>query len=166
MKIGEAAKASSVSTKMIRYYESVGLIAAASRADTGYRIYSEDDVHVLRFLRRARDLGFAVAEMHELLALWRDSGRASADVKRAALSHIAKLEATVAGLGEMIVTLRQLADACDGDERPECPIIDDLASSHASKAGVGHHRFRMCDAAGMPRRRHARPPIGSDGAFD
>ncbi|MCX8254959.1 MAG: Cu(I)-responsive transcriptional regulator [Beijerinckiaceae bacterium] len=157
MNIGEAAKASSVSTKMIRYYERVGLIDAASRADSGYRIYCEDDVHVLRFLRRARDLGFSVAKMHELRALWQDCDRASADVKSAALAHIAKLEATVAAIGEMIVTLRKLADACEGDERPDCPIINDLAASRPAKEHVRRGRSQPFGAAGTARHRRVGP---------
>lgn len=131
--IGEAAKASNVSAKMIRYYERVGLIPRASRAASGYRVYTEDDVHLLRFLRRARDLRFSVDEMRGLLSLWRDRDRASADVKQAALSHIAELEETVAGIREVIATLRNLANECDGDDRPDCPIIDRLASGDPTK---------------------------------
>lgn len=126
MNIGEAAKFSGVSAKMIRYYESIGLLPAARRTDSGYRFYTDEDVHVLRFVRRARDLGFAVADIGELLALWHDQGRASADVKRIALGHVAALERKIAELQGMVDTLRMLAAHCHGDARPDCPILTDL----------------------------------------
>jgi Cu(I)-responsive transcriptional regulator len=127
MNIGEAAASSGVSAKMIRYYESIGLIANVSRTEAGYRVYSEDDVHMLRFVRRARDLGFSVEQMGNLLALWSDRSRASADVKRIALDHIAELERKMRELHDMTRTLRHLADHCQGDGRPQCPIIEDLS---------------------------------------
>ena len=130
MNIGEAAAASSVSAKMIRYYESIGLIANVSRTEAGYRIYSDDDVHTLRFIRRARDLGFSVEQMSNLLALWSDRSRASADVKQIALDHIAELERKMRELRDMTRTLRHLADHCQGDGRPHCPIIEDLSKGH------------------------------------
>ena len=126
MNIGEASKASKVSAKMIRYYEQIGLIPPADRTDSGYRFYTDEDVHVLRFIRRARDLGFALADIGELLALWRDQGRASADVKRIALEHVVALERKIAELQGMASTLRTLAAHCHGDTRPDCPIITDL----------------------------------------
>lgn len=126
MNIGEAAKASGVSAKMIRYYESVGLIPAAGRTTSGYRLYTMTDVQVLRFIRRARDLGFPVEKVEELLALWQDRSRQSADVKRIALEQIAGLETRIREMQAMMDTLRHLANACCGDHRPDCPILADL----------------------------------------
>jgi len=127
MNIGQASRQSGISAKMIRYYEQIGLIAEPSRTSAGYRVYRDEDVHTLRFLRRARDLGFSVEQMGELLALWRDRQRASADVKRLALEHVAELERKSEALREMAQTLRHLADHCQGNARPHCPIIDELA---------------------------------------
>jgi Cu(I)-responsive transcriptional regulator len=129
MIIGKAAAVSGISAKMIRYYESIGLIPSALRTDAGYRDYSDEDVHTLKFLRRARDLGFSVEQMTELLALWRDRGRASADVKQVALRHVEELERKALELREMSRTLRYLADNCQGNDRPHCPIIDELADA-------------------------------------
>ena len=129
MTIGEAAKASGVSAKMIRYYEATGLIAKASRSDAGYRHYSETDVHTLRFIRRARDLGFTMEGIAELLALWRDRSRRSADVKRVALAHVDALKHKIAALDAMAATLSHLAAHCHGDDRPHCPILADLADA-------------------------------------
>lgn len=126
MNIGEAAKASGVSAKMIRYYESIGLIPAAGRTASGYRVYSQTEVQNLRFIRRARDLGFSVEKITDLLALWRDRSRHSADVKRIATDQIAELQVKIAGMQAMVDTLRHLADACCGDHRPDCPILADL----------------------------------------
>lgn len=131
MNIGQASDASGISAKMIRYYESIGLIGPASRSDSGYRRYSDDDLHTLRFIRRARNLGFSVEQMHELLALWRDRSRASADVKRIALEHVAELERKAAELREMADTLKHLAHHCHGDDRPDCPIIAGLSEAQA-----------------------------------
>lgn len=130
MNIGHAAAASGVSAKMIRYYESIGLISNVSRTGAGYRVYSESDVHTLRFIRRARDLGFSVEQMTDLLALWSDRSRASADVKRIALQHVAELERKMRELRDMSKTLRHLAEHCQGDDRPHCPIIEVLSSGH------------------------------------
>ena len=135
MNIGKAAAASGVSAKMIRYYESIDLLAAARRTDAGYRFYTDEDVHVLRFIRRARDLGFSLADIAELLALWRDQRRASADVKRIALEHVVALERKIAELQGMASTLRTLAAHCHGDARPDCPILTDLDA-----AGRSHER--------------------------
>jgi MerR family copper efflux transcriptional regulator len=126
MNIGQAAKASGVSAKMVRYYEQTGLIPKAARRDTGYRDYGDDDVHRLRFIRRARDLGFTVEQIGELLALWSDRDRASADVKALALDHVDVLRAKVAEMEGMIATLEVLAARCHGNDRPDCPIIRGL----------------------------------------
>ena len=129
MNIGQAAKASGVSAKMIRYYESISLIDPPVRTESGYRVYNDHDVHTLRFIKRARALGFSMEETTELLALWRDKSRASAGVKALALTHIRDLEVKVRELQAMVRTLRHLAESCHGDDRPECPILDDLAET-------------------------------------
>lgn len=126
MNIGDAARASGVSAKMVRYYESVGLIPPVGRTDAGYRVYTEADVHRLRFIRRARDLGFSVAEITALLGLWHDRARKSSDVKRVAQAHIADLERRIADLRQMADTLQTLVACCAGDDRPDCPILADL----------------------------------------
>jgi MerR family copper efflux transcriptional regulator len=130
MNIGQAAEASGVSAKMIRYYESIGLIPKTVRTEAGYRVYSDNDVHTLGFIRRARDLGFSVEQIGELVTLWRDRDRASTDVKRIALEHVDILERKARELQEMAATLRHLAKHCHGDERPECPIIEGLEGGH------------------------------------
>lgn len=127
MNIGEAARASGVTTKMIRYYETIALIPAPLRTDANYRVYSSDEVHSLRFIKRARTLGFSIEEVRELMALWRDRSRASADVKRVALQHIAELKDKILELQGMVMTLTHLAEHCHGDGRPDCPILADLA---------------------------------------
>ena len=127
MNIGQAADASGVSAKMIRYYESIGLIRPPRRTDSNYRVYGEDEVHVLRFVKRARTLGFSVEETATLLGLWQDKSRASAEVKAVATTHIAALETKIAELQGMVKTLKHLAHCCGGDNRPDCPILDDLA---------------------------------------
>lgn len=127
MNIGEAARTSGVSAKMIRYYEAIELIPAAARTEAGYRVYHDNDVRTLQFIRRARDLGFSVKAIVQLLALWQDHGRASADVKAVALSHVDELHAKIAELEAMAKTLQHLADNCGGNARPDCPILADLA---------------------------------------
>lgn len=126
LNIGKASVASGVSAKMIRYYESIGLIPAARRSDNGYRFYTDEDIHVLRFVRRARDLGFTVEDITGLLALWHDQARASADVKRIAIEHVDALKRKIAELQGMVNTLQSLAEHCHGDTRPDCPILEDL----------------------------------------
>ena len=127
--IGQAAKLSGVSAKMIRHYEEVGLIPAASRTESGYRQYNEADVHSLRFIRHARDLGFSIAQIGELVGLWQNRRRSSSRVKALALAHVAELESKVAKLQAMKDTLQHLAHCCHGDDRPECPILDRLADN-------------------------------------
>lgn len=126
MNIGQAARQTGVSAKMIRYYEQSGLIPPAGRSEAGYREYAEADIHMLRFIRRARDLGFSMPEISELLGLWRDQSRHSAEVKRIARAHVDDLNARIRNLQEMANTLSTLADSCHGDDRPECPIIERL----------------------------------------
>ena len=129
--IGEAARESGVSAKMIRHYESLGLLKAAKRTYAGYRIYDASDVHTLRFVRRARDLGFSMKQIEQLLGLWQNRRRSSADVRRVAQSHIAELDDKIKELQAMRRTLEQVVQHCHGDHRPECPILDDLASATA-----------------------------------
>jgi MerR family transcriptional regulator, copper efflux regulator len=128
MNIGQAATASGVSAKMIRYYESIELIPKTVRTEAGYRVYSDHDVHTLRFIRRARDLGFSVEQIADLVSLWRDRERASMDVKAIALNHVGVLERKIRELQEMASTLKHLAENCCGDSRPHCPILEELAS--------------------------------------
>lgn len=127
MNIGEAAKASGVNAKLIRHYEELGIIPKAFRSASGYRVYSDADVHILSFVKRARGLGFSMQEIKRLVSLWRNRSRASAEVKKMALAHIQTLESKIEELQSMAQTLRHLARHCHGDERPECPILDDLA---------------------------------------
>ena len=126
MKIGEASIASGVSQRMIRHYEKIGLVPAASRRDSGYRDYDERDVHTLRFIGRARDLGFPIEEIRTLLGLWHDRHRSSADVKQLALSRAAELKRKAKELDEMRRSLEHLAARCHGDDRPDCPILGGL----------------------------------------
>ena len=126
MTIGEAARASGVSAKMIRYYEQTGLIPQVGRTGSGYRTYGPKDVRILRFVRRARDLGFPMEKVADLLALWRDRGRASADVRHLARQQIQALELRIREMQDMKATLDHLVHACAGDNRPDCPILADL----------------------------------------
>ena len=152
MNIGQASKASGVSTKMIRYYESIGLITAPLRTESGYRVYSDNDVHALHFISRARDLGFSIEQMADLLALWRDRSRASADVKAIALDHIRVLDEKAKALAAMSETLRHLAENCHGDGRPDCPIIDGFAGEAPVAARKRKPRFGVLDIS--PDRAH------------
>lgn len=128
MNIGQAAKQTGLSAKMIRYYESIDLLPAAGRTDSGYRQYSPQDLHRLAFIKRSRDLGFSLAEVSQLLALWQDRQRASADVKALAAAHIAELEQKINELSSLRDTLKELMDSCQGNDRPDCPILRDLES--------------------------------------
>jgi MerR family copper efflux transcriptional regulator len=126
MNIGEAGRLSGVSAKMIRHYEEIGLIAPTARTEAGYRTYREKDVHELRFIKRARNLGFSLNQIRVLLSLWQDRSRASADVKKIANAHVDELNVRILELTEMRDSLMSLADACRGDHRPDCPIIKGL----------------------------------------
>ena len=132
MKIGQASAASGISERMIRHYEKIGLIPAAARRDSGYRDYDRRDVHTLRFIGRARDLGFSIEEIGRLLELWHDRTRASADVKALALARAAELKRKERGLHEMRHSLEHLAEKCHGDERPDCPILGGLEGQPAA----------------------------------
>jgi Cu(I)-responsive transcriptional regulator len=133
MTIGEAARETGVTAKMIRYYESIGLLAPSIRTDAGYRVYRERDLHSLRFVRQARHLGFAIDDIRRLLALWHDRARSSADVKQIANGHVADLDRRIDELVAMRDTLKHLAQACHGDDRPDCPILDTLERGEVAK---------------------------------
>lgn len=128
MNIGQASTASGVTAKMIRYYESINLLAAAPRSEAGYRKYGEADVQNLRFIKRSRDLGFSLERIRTLLGLWKDTGRKSADVKKLARQYIAELDQDILKLQSIRAQLEQLAICCQGDNRPDCPILEELAS--------------------------------------
>ena len=129
MNIGQAAAASELSAKMIRHYEAIGLLPRAGRTASNYRVYAPNDVHVLRFIKRARELGFSMAEIGELLGLWRNKARSSTSVKKIVQRHVEELKRKIAELQSMARTLEHLAEHCRGDHRPECPILDDLGGS-------------------------------------
>lgn len=149
MNIGQAAAASGISTKMIRHYEAINLIAPADRTESGYRVYSKSDVELLSFIRRGRDLGFSIDQIRNLLSLRHNQSRASADVKRIALEHVKELEAKMQQLQEMADTLRTLANSCHGDDKPDCPIINELSSKEIKiqrtdeprKGDLLHHSY-------------------------
>lgn len=126
MNIGQAANHTGISTKMIRYYESIGLLAPSLRTASGYRVYGQADLHALRFIRHARDIGFSLKQIATLMALWQDKSRASAEVKQLANEHIAELQRKARELNEMAAALQNLADNCHGDQRPDCPILENL----------------------------------------
>jgi MerR family copper efflux transcriptional regulator len=134
MNIGQAAKHSGLSAKMIRYYESIGLLQPAGRTDSGYRLYGPQDLHVLAFIKRSRDLGFSLEEVGKLLALWQDRERASADVKALALDHVEELNRKIAELTALRDTLSELVQHCQGNDRPDCPILRDLESGCSAGA--------------------------------
>ena len=127
MNIGQASAQSGVSAKMIRHYEEIGLLPRVSRTLSNYRHYGEKEIHVLRFVRRARELGFSMAEIKQLLGLWQNKGRSSASVKRIAAAHVGDLKRRIAEMKSMVDTLEHLSQHCHGDARPDCPILDDLA---------------------------------------
>ncbi|MGI4846034.1 MAG: Cu(I)-responsive transcriptional regulator [Janthinobacterium lividum] len=133
LNIGDAARASGVSAKMIRHYESIGLLKEAKRTEAGYRVYGADDVRVLQFIHRARALGFSLEQIGKLLSLWQDKGRASADVRALARTHIDELNRKIAEMEAMRRTLEALAASCHGDARSSCPILDDLAAQEEGR---------------------------------
>lgn len=134
VQIGEAARLAGVSAKMVRHYESLGLLSGVQRTDSGYRLYGQADVHRLRFIRRSRELGFSMAEIAELLGLWSKQERTSASVKRIAQHHVDDLSRRIIAMQAMQRSLQHLLQCCSGDDRPECPILDDLAGLHEAKA--------------------------------
>jgi Cu(I)-responsive transcriptional regulator len=142
MNIGEASRTSGVTQKMIRYYESIGLLGTVRRSANSYRVYTEADVHTLAFIRRARKLGFSIEQIQTLIALWRDKSRASGEVKAIAEAHIAALQAKIEELAAMRRTLEHLVACCHGDDRPDCPIIDDLAAASPDPAPRGGRSAR------------------------
>jgi len=146
MNIGEASAASGISTKMIRHYEAVQLVPAAARADSGYRQYSAGDVHTLRFIRHARDLGFSIAEIGELVGLWQNRRRPSRKVKALAQAHIQDLERKSQELLAMKATLEHLVHSCHGDDRPDCPILDNLGAPDAH--APNHVATKPCHVGG------------------
>jgi MerR family transcriptional regulator, copper efflux regulator len=138
LNIGQASEKTGVSAKMIRYYEEIGLIPPSTRSESGYRLYGEKDLHTLRFIRRARDLGFSMEEIGGLLALWKDRARKSSDVKRLALKHVADLRAKIAELTGMANAIEHLADCCAGNNRPDCPILEELEITKTGMVTAGH----------------------------
>lgn len=134
MNIGMASRTSGVSQKMIRYYESIGLIGGVGRSANGYRTYTQSDIHTLAFIRRARNLGFSMDQVQALMALWRDRERSSAEVKAIAQDHISELQAKIEELASMRRTLEHLVSCCAGDDRPDCPIIDGLSAAKEPSA--------------------------------
>jgi len=147
LNIGEAADASGVSAKMIRHYEDIGLIPKVKRAESGYRKYSETEIHELRFIRQARKLGFSTKQIDSLLTLWRDHRRPSAKVKQLALGHVRELEQKIEEMRAMKATLEHLAKHCHGDDRPDCPILEELASPKSAP-----HEAHCHDKPARPRR--------------
>ena len=151
MNIGEAARASGVSAKMIRHYESVGLFPEPARTESGYRQYGDKEVGTLRFIRHSRDLGFSIEQIRELLGLWQNRKRPSRQVRALAQAHIEELDEKLEDLRAMKATLEHLVHCCHGDERPDCPIIDTLARDEPVGSAPGHAR-----TAGLRPGRHAR----------
>ncbi len=144
MNIGAAAAASGVTARMIRHYEAIGLLRPAQRRANDYRDYGERDVHELKFIRRGRRLGFSMDEIGVLLALWRDRARPSREVRRIAETHVVELEARIAEMQAMAKTLRELVHKCHGDDRPDCPILDDLAQEEGVSRADRPHRAAGC----------------------
>lgn len=150
LNIGQASVRVGITAKMIRYYEEIGLLTGVERTETGYRMYGENDLHTLRFIRRARDLGFSIEEIGNLLALWKDRSRRSADVKRLALQHVSDLRTKIAELTGMADAIQHLADCCAGNHRPDCPILEDLET--ATQANVQRKQQRPEAPSGKKKR--------------
>jgi len=157
MNIGQAADASGVSAKMIRYYENTGLIGRATRTEGGYRTYTDVEVNKLRLVKRSRTLGFSIERIETLLGLWQDRQRASGDVRRVALAHVTELQAKIEELTSMSEALQELASSCHGDSRPDCPILRDLAGSAVNlepmssiARSVAHDGHRLETSVGQP----------------
>ncbi len=146
MNIGQAAAASGVSAKMIRYYEATGLVSPAGRSESGYRIYGPDDIHRLGFIRRARNLGFTIEQIGELLSLWQDRSRPSRDVKRIAEAHLDHLRDKIREIQAMVDTLETLAESCCGDDRPDCPILRDLGATNGRISGLAPPQMRRLNS--------------------
>jgi MerR family copper efflux transcriptional regulator len=159
MVIGEAAKASGVSAKMLRHYETIGLIPPAGRTEAGYRVYNQSDVSTLRFIRRARDFGLSIARIKLLVGLWHDRERPSREVKRIAIEHAAELRAKIAELTAMCETLENLAETCHGDQWPDCPILRDLEAGGGRTIAVGEPALQ--GATHLPTGRAARDMVHS-----
>lgn len=153
MNIGQAARASGVSAKMIRHYEEIGLIGKAQRSGSGYRVYADTDVHTLRFIRQARNLGFPIEQIRDLLGLWKNQRRTSRKVKELAMRHVAELDERIRELQAIKQTLSHLVHHCHGDERPECPILEGLAvPAHAESAKATRHNGKRQLAGRKPAR--------------
>lgn len=157
LNIGQAAEASGVSAKMIRHHESIGLLPAPRRTEAGYRQYNENDVRTLRFIRHARDLGFALPQVSQLLSLWTDRGRASQDVKALAMQHIRELDQKAQELMAMKAALERLVRSCRGNLRPDCPIIESLAQPHAPPASARRAQRGFGDPGGVDGRGRRTP---------
>ena len=141
--IGRAAKESGVSIKMIRHYETIGLLPPPARTLANYRVYGANDVHMLRFIRRARTLGFSMGDIKELLSLWQNKARSSASVKKIAARHIKELKAKIEELNSLVSTLEHLAKHCHGDDRPDCPILDNLGGPVGGDRHAAEHTGRV-----------------------
>lgn len=157
MNIGEAAARSGVSAKMVRHYEQLGLLTRVARSGAGYRLYGQAEVHILRFVRRARDLGFSMAEIAQLLKLWQNRRRASADVERIAQTHMADLDRRIAEMTGMRHMLEALVHGCHGNDRPDCPILDGLAEPGPPSTGPAFPREQN-HPTGAPRQGPAPRP--------
>ncbi|WP_045227231.1 Cu(I)-responsive transcriptional regulator [Methyloterricola oryzae] len=155
MNIGEASRATGISSKMIRHYEAIGLLSRQRRTASGYRDFDGNDIHTLRFIRQARDAGFSTPEIKRLLSLWVDKHRPAGEVRRLALEHLKALESKIAELRAMAATLNQLIDRCQGDDRPECPILDALAGDVTSSSRQNSQRtVTIANALTRRRRNH------------